>query len=248
MSTWTNLVRRITSFVRRSPDAISRTSSAFTSRWKPARFSAAGLAPDRARDEARRRLGGVDRYTEELRDVRGGRRLDAFGQDARYAARLALRFPSFTAIVVAHARARDRLEHRDLQCRRTPCCCSRCRFRSRTISFGCTHRIPIESAPRFSVSYADFLDWRQAHPQLCRHVRVRRHCARRCSATSSRDASPASPSRATSSMYSARAPRLGRLFGPMTPTANRRCDHPHRRLLAPPLRRATRTSSESASR
>ncbi|HEV8411942.1 MAG TPA: permease prefix domain 1-containing protein, partial [Gemmatimonadaceae bacterium] len=58
-----------------------------------------GLAADRARAEARRRFGGVDRYNEELKDVRGARWISALGQDLRYAVRQALSYPVFTAIV-----------------------------------------------------------------------------------------------------------------------------------------------------
>src|SRR5512145_2554877 len=61
----------------------------------------AGMLPEDARREARRRFGGVDRYAEELRDVRGGRWLEWLGQDATYALRMARRFPAFTTIVVA---------------------------------------------------------------------------------------------------------------------------------------------------
>src|SRR3954471_23832728 len=60
----------------------------------------AGLSPDAARAEAHRKFGGVDRYTEELHDERGGRIVESLGKDARYALRLARRFPAFTAIVL----------------------------------------------------------------------------------------------------------------------------------------------------
>src|SRR4051812_29971074 len=101
MSTWTDLVRRLASLVGRSPDRDLEDELRFHLEMEAGALQRDGLAPDRARDEARRRLGGVDRYTEELRDVRGGRRLDAFRQDMRYAARLARRAPAFAAIVVA---------------------------------------------------------------------------------------------------------------------------------------------------
>src|SRR5688572_20904182 len=61
----------------------------------------AGMPPEDARREARRRFGGVDKYAEEVRDVRGGRWLEWLRQDAKYALRIARRFPAFTAIVVA---------------------------------------------------------------------------------------------------------------------------------------------------
>jgi predicted permease len=60
-----------------------------------------GLAGTAAMAEARRRFGGADRYAEELRDERGGRRLDAFIQDVHYALRLLRRAPGFAMTVIA---------------------------------------------------------------------------------------------------------------------------------------------------
>jgi predicted permease len=119
----------------------------------------AGMSSADARREARRRFGGVDRYAEELRDVRGGRWLEWIGQDARYALRIARRFPAFTTIVIATLGVAigantavfsviDRVVLSPLPFPRD---------RDLVQLYAQT---PNGSDPRFSVSYADFLDWR----------------------------------------------------------------------------------------
>jgi predicted permease len=118
-----------------------------------------GMSPGDARREARRRFGGVDRYAEELRDVRGGRWLEWIGQDTRYAFRIARRFPAFTAIVIATLGVAigantavfsviDRVVLSPLPFPRD---------RDLVQLYSQT---PNGSDPRFGVSYADFLDWR----------------------------------------------------------------------------------------
>ncbi len=118
-----------------------------------------GMTRDLAVAEARRRFGGVVQHTEELRDVRGGRIMENLLQDVRYALRLSRRFPAFTAIVlltlgisigantaifsVVNATLLRPLPYLD---------------DSRlAVLFS---QNPDKSLPRFSVSYADFLDWR----------------------------------------------------------------------------------------
>src|SRR5688572_6650463 len=119
----------------------------------------AGMAPEDARREARRRFGGVPRYAEAVRDVRGGRWLEWLGQDARYALRIARRFPAFSAIVVATLAIAigantavfsviDRVVLAPLPLPR-----------DREIVL-LTSQTPDGSNPRFAVSHADFLDWR----------------------------------------------------------------------------------------
>jgi predicted permease len=120
----------------------------------------AGMSPDDARREARRRFGGVPKYSEELRDVRGSRWLEWLSQDAKYALRIARRFPAFTAIVVttlaiaigantAVFSVIDRVVLAPLP------------FPQDRELVSLTAQNPDGSSPRFSVSHADFLDWRK---------------------------------------------------------------------------------------
>src|SRR5512146_2851596 len=118
-----------------------------------------GMSRDAAAAEARRRFGGLVNHTEELRDVRGGRAMETLLQDARYALRLSRRFPAFTAIVlftlgiaigantaifsVVNAALLRPLPYPDDD--------------RLAILYS---QNPDRSIPRFSVSYADFLDWR----------------------------------------------------------------------------------------
>jgi len=60
----------------------------------------AGMEPDTARREALRRLGGVQKVKEDVRDERGVRPLEDFVSDIRFAARSLRKAPGFTAAVV----------------------------------------------------------------------------------------------------------------------------------------------------
>jgi predicted permease len=120
----------------------------------------AGMSRADAMREARRRFGGVDKYAEAVRDVRGNRWLEWLGQDIKYALRGAHRFPAFTAIVVVTLAVA---------------------IGANTAVFSVIDRVvlaplpfpndreivllysqnPDGSSPRFSVSHADFLDWRK---------------------------------------------------------------------------------------
>ena len=59
-----------------------------------------GLAPDAARREALVRFGGVERFKEEARDVRGLAALEDLGRDVRHAGRLLRKSPGFAAAAV----------------------------------------------------------------------------------------------------------------------------------------------------
>lgn len=60
-----------------------------------------GLAPGAARRAARLAFGGGEQVKEEARDARGGRLLDDFRADLRYAGRQLVRSPGYTASVVS---------------------------------------------------------------------------------------------------------------------------------------------------
>lgn len=159
-SLWNALVARVRALFARETDVDLDDELRFHLDMERHALERDGLAPEAARGEARRRFGGVDRYAEELRDVRGFRWLEWLGQDARYAARVARRFPTFTAIVVvtlgvaigANTAVFSVIDSVLL----------------RPLPFPHAHELvliyaqnPDKSQPRFSSSYADFLDWRR---------------------------------------------------------------------------------------
>jgi predicted permease len=59
-----------------------------------------GMSPAEARVHALRDFGGVEKFKEECRDVRGGRLIEGLLQDTRYGARILMRNPGFTLIAV----------------------------------------------------------------------------------------------------------------------------------------------------
>ena len=159
--TWlTQLLRRLRGIVRREPDAELTEELRFHLDMETGALERSGLAPQQARDEARRRLGGFDRHTEDLRDVRGGRSLDALRQDVRYALRTWKRFPGFTAIVIGTLAIAVGATTAMFSVVNT--------VLLRQLPFPRPDDVvllysqnPDRSFPRFSVSYADYLDWRR---------------------------------------------------------------------------------------
>ena len=154
-----SILQRLRGLMARDTDADLTDELRFHLEMEAAKLEKTGLSPTAARNEARRRLGGVDKFTEELRDVRGGRAMDALAQDARYALRVSRRFPAFTAIVlltlgiaIGANTAIFSVVNATLL---------------RPLPFPNGDRLalvyaqnPDRSLPRFSASYADFLDWR----------------------------------------------------------------------------------------
>ena len=59
-----------------------------------------GMNPSEARREALLRFGGVEKFKEECRDVRGAPLVESLLQDIRYGARILLRNPGFTVVAV----------------------------------------------------------------------------------------------------------------------------------------------------
>lgn len=61
---------------------------------------AAGLSPEQARREARRRFGGIEQMKEGHRDERSVRWLENLGRDVRYGMAALVRDPGFAAVAI----------------------------------------------------------------------------------------------------------------------------------------------------
>jgi putative ABC transport system permease protein len=61
---------------------------------------ARGMPPVEARAQALRSFGGVEKFKEECRDVRGGTLIESFVRDAHYGIRILFRNPGFTVVAV----------------------------------------------------------------------------------------------------------------------------------------------------
>ena len=160
MSLFSDVTRRIRGRISREPASNLGDEVRFHLEMEAQALERAGLSPDAARREAHRKFGGVDRYTEELHDERGGRTLESLGKDARYALRLAKRFPAFTAIVLLTLGIAIGANTAIFSVVNT--------VLLRPLPFPHGDDLvllyaqnPDKSLPRFSVSYADYLDWQK---------------------------------------------------------------------------------------
>ena len=156
MNAWNRLLARL----GREPDQDLSEELRFHLDMEAAKLEQNALSPQDARREAKRKFGSVDRYTEELRDERRGNTIDMIAQDARYALRMSRRFPMFTAIVVLTLGIAIGANTAIFSVVNA--------VLLRPLPFPNGDRLtflfaqnPDKSLPRFSASYADFLDWRK---------------------------------------------------------------------------------------
>jgi predicted permease len=161
MHALSRLLRRITGiFRRRRAEVDLGDELQFHLAMEASALERQGLSPSAARVEAHRRFGGVDRHAEACRDERGGRSLESIAQDIRYAVRSARHAPAFTAIVtltlgLAIGANTAIFSVVDAVLLRPPTLPESDRL---VLLYGMN---PDRSQPRFSVSYADYLDWRR---------------------------------------------------------------------------------------
>jgi hypothetical protein len=174
MRLFSKLTRRFRGRLYREPAANLGDEVRFHLEMEAQALERAGLSPEAARAEAHRKFGGVDRYTEELRDERGGSIVESIGKDARYAFRLARRFPAFTSIVLltlgvaigANTAIFSVVDTVLLRPLPFP------HGEDLVLLYG---QNPDKSLPRFSVSYADYLDWQKqtrSFTDMPRHIVV----------------------------------------------------------------------------
>ena len=161
MSLVRRLLRRLRALVRR--DEVERDLDdelRFHLEMEAEKHRRDGLTPDEARRAALLSFGGVDRYKEEARDVRGVRVFEELSQDMHYGMRTLRKAPGYSLLVVltlalgigANTAIFSVVDAVLL----------------RPLPYAEPDRLaivyaqnPDRSLPRFSVSYADWLDWRR---------------------------------------------------------------------------------------
>ena len=101
MSAWGWMARRVqVLFGKRSAERELDEEMQFHLEMEIRQHVDAGVEPREARRRALVAFGGVERFKEEVRDVRGARVLDDFVQDVRVALRSFLKQPAFMCAVV----------------------------------------------------------------------------------------------------------------------------------------------------
>ncbi len=155
------LIRRVSAFVNRArSERDIADEMRFHIDMEAGAIARDGASPTEAAREAQRRFGSVERYADELRDERGGGRIDALLQDLKYALRLVRRSPGFATMVIltlglaigANTAVFSVVNAVLIAPLPIPRAGEVVRVYSQN---------PDSSQPRFSVSYADYLDWQR---------------------------------------------------------------------------------------
>src|SRR3712207_7458276 len=87
-----------------------------------AKHAERGLSPAEARALAEREFGGVERFKDEVRDVRGATWMDDVGRDVRYGVRSLRRAPGFVTVAVLCLALRSEEHTSELQSRQYLVC------------------------------------------------------------------------------------------------------------------------------
>ena len=196
----------------------------------------AGMPAGEARRAALLATGGVEQVKEQVRDVKMGVLLQTLWQDARYAARVLVKNPGFSAAAIITLRSAS-APPPPSSASSTACCSGRCRFPSRSArvrlhevhaaEHGARHALDgrrPRCAARTAAAFEEIgaFQIRERRPRPCRPAqRTRRAGTGRDGAFATPDSSPCSACR----------PLLGRTFLPGEDAPNgARADHPQRSL------------------